>query len=94
MTNVRDELDEKLLSLGHDDVAEFNEEKVEQWVAAALRDRDYKTIEKAVSVMRKEKILGSDLLKLTAADLRSCGIPMGPAADLAGRIQGLQARKT
>ena len=51
------------------------------------------TIQKAVEVMREEKVRGNSLLKLTAASLERWGIPGGPAAVLAGRIQRLQARK-
>ena len=41
--------------------------------------------------MGEGKVLGSDLLKLTAETLMQGGIPMGPAAALASRIRELQA---
>ena len=84
-----------LLDLGLEEVKKFSEEEVLPWTAATLRGDGVKaeTIQKAVEVMRQGQVSGGSLVKLTAADLRSCDIPLGPATLLASRIQSLQAKK-
>ena len=84
-----------LLKKGVSEVENFSPEDVRIWTAAALRTDgcDDETIQEAVEVMRKEKVRGKSLLNLTAASLERRRIPMGPASNLARRIQSLQAKK-
>ena len=84
-----------LLDLGLEEVKKFSEEEVLQWTAATLRQDGVKaeTIQKAVSIMHDEEVNGKSLVTLTYDMLKQGGIPMGPASNLASRIQSLPAKK-
>ena len=85
-----------LLDRGLEEAKKFSEEEVLKWTAATLREDGVKaeTIQEAVSMMRKARANGNQLLQQTVKDLVDVfHIPGGPATTLARRVQRLQAEK-
>jgi hypothetical protein len=83
--SITEEISTRTMS---DVVKDFNTEELIEY----LGRKNLKLDKDDIKILRKEKIAGSDFLKLTKEDFRSIGFALGPTTRLTEFIEGLSQK--